>query len=173
MMAEGNTENFQQDDFVFDPFGLHSNANTATQEDDSSTRSPQPPPQVNRLTRSTEAPKPTSNATPQPPKPAKAPPSAAVALPPRLVVRFTAHEEVSSVAQTGVENEGSSEVFIEGKLSVRYEIQQTTFIDLLHSAMLRSHTLGFAPLPTLGSSYILGCFEESPLLPDSRHSSRR
>lgn len=150
MMAEGNTGTFQKDDFVFDPFGLHSNANTGTQEDDSSTRSPHPPPEVTRLTRSTEAPEPTSNVAPQQVKPAKAPLPAAVALPPRLVVRFTAHEEVSSVAQTGVENEGSSEVFIEGKLSVRYEVQQTATAcnGLLCSAMLRSHTLGFAPHST-------------------------
>lgn len=41
------------------------------------------------------------------------------ALPPRLDVRFKVHEEVSSTAIVGEENEGSSEVVVEGTVLVR------------------------------------------------------
>lgn len=129
-----------KDDFLFDPFGLHS-----PQEDVSSTASPQPPPQVNRLTTTIER-EPTltpddvieaTRAVParQPPRSAPAQRSVPVpvprsvptaaksptnnVLPPRIVIKFAAHEEVSSVAQIGGEFEGISEVHIEGKLSAQ------------------------------------------------------
>jgi hypothetical protein len=38
------------------------------------------------------------------------------ALPPKLLVRFTYHEEISSIAKVGAENEGSSDVSVEGSL---------------------------------------------------------
>ena len=119
-------------------FGLHS-----PQEDTSSTASPQPPPQVTRLTTPVEreptlTPDDVIEATR--PVPARQPPRSApvqrstpvprsapavektpinTGLPPRIVIKFTAHEEVSSVAQIGGEFEGISEVHIEGKLSAQ------------------------------------------------------
>jgi hypothetical protein len=129
---------FAKDDFLFDPFGLHS-----PQEDTSSTASPQPPPQVNRLTKPIER-EPTltpddvieatrvvpGRQTPRSapaPRPAPVPHSVPTAartpannvLPPRIVIKFAAHEEVSSVAQIGGEFEGISEVHIEGRLSAQ------------------------------------------------------
>jgi hypothetical protein len=107
-MAQSNESFPSGDEFVFDPFGLYSAP--GAQEDNSSTASPQPPPQVNRLTRSTERQPPGLDDSTETSK--------SVALPPRLVVKFVCHEEVSSVAETGPDNEGASEVHIEGKLSV-------------------------------------------------------
>lgn len=123
---------FPKEEFFFDPFGLH------PQEDTSSTASPQPPPRVNRLTRSnerkptltpddvSEASKPAAKSAPKTaPKsaPKTAPKSASSpttpALPPRLVVKFMAHEEVSSVAQAQTGDEGICAVYIEGKLSAQ------------------------------------------------------
>ena len=40
------------------------------------------------------------------------------ALPPKLLIKFKIHEEVSSVALTDNENEGSSDVFVEGTVLV-------------------------------------------------------
>ncbi|KAI2508170.1 hypothetical protein MHU86_6221 [Fragilaria crotonensis] len=160
-MAEPEFNNkVPKDGFFFDPFGLHSQ-----QDDASSTASPQPPPQVTRLTRpaqpvpreptftpddvveatrpylhsdqtrsptrtpprSVPAPVPVPTPRSVPPSPGPSTPVAApvipvapvTAIPPRLVVKFTAHEEVSSVAQAGAEHEGTSDVHIEGKLSAQ------------------------------------------------------
>jgi hypothetical protein len=107
-MAQSNESFPSGDEFVFDPFGLYSAP--GAQEDTSSTASPHPPPQVNRLTRSSEQQPPGLDDSTEATK--------SVALPARLVVKFVCHEEVSSVADTGPENEGASEVHIEGKLSV-------------------------------------------------------
>jgi hypothetical protein len=40
-------------------------------------------------------------------------------IPPRMLVKFKIHEEVSSVASLSSENEGASEVFVEGTVLVR------------------------------------------------------
>jgi hypothetical protein len=71
------------------------------EDDDESTGSPSLPPELTRVTRST------------PSTPSKASTSN-VPLPPKLLVKLTLHEEVSSVAKTGPNNEGSSEVSVEG-----------------------------------------------------------
>jgi hypothetical protein len=70
-------------------------------DDAESTGSPSLPPEVTRVTRSTISS--SSKASPS-----KGP------LPPKLHVKLTLHEEVSSVAKTGPNNEGSSEVSVEG-----------------------------------------------------------
>jgi hypothetical protein len=41
------------------------------------------------------------------------------ALPPRMVVKFIIHEEISSVANVEHESEGASDVFVQGTISVR------------------------------------------------------
>lgn len=46
------------------------------------------------------------------------------ALPPRLDVKFKVHEEVSSTADTSAENEGSSDVYVEGTVQVRHNFDQ-------------------------------------------------
>jgi hypothetical protein len=71
------------------------------EDDDESAGSPSLPPEVTRVTRSTIS------------TPSKASTSN-VPLPPKLLVKLTLHEEVSSVAKTGPNNEGSSEVSVEG-----------------------------------------------------------
>jgi len=101
-MSEANRE-LQKNDFVFDPFGLN--------DDLSSVASPQPPPQVNRLTRSNEK-KSTNGAI-------SVVSTSSMTLPPRLVVKFRAHEEVSSVASSEEGEGGSSHVQIEGKISAQ------------------------------------------------------
>ena len=101
----GSNHSPPADEFIFDPFGLHTNNN-----DDGSTGNGalKPPPQVTRLTRSDRATPDDNSETSR----------GSAALPPRLIVKFRAHEEVTAVAATGPENEGSSDVFVEGKLSV-------------------------------------------------------
>lgn len=71
------------------------------QDDADSTGSPDLPPQVTRVTRSTLSTSSKASTSSQP-------------LPPRVHVKLTLHEEVSSVAKTGPNNEGCSEVSIEG-----------------------------------------------------------
>jgi hypothetical protein len=71
------------------------------EDDSASTGSPSLPPEVTRITRSTIS------------TPSKASTSN-VPLPPKLLVKLTLHEEVSSVAKMGPNNEGSSEVSVEG-----------------------------------------------------------
>jgi hypothetical protein len=71
------------------------------EDDAESTGLPSLPPEVTRVTRSTIS------------TPTKASTSN-VPLPPKLLVKLTLHEEVSSVAKTGPNNEGSSEVSVEG-----------------------------------------------------------
>jgi len=78
----------------FDPFGIAATAlsDSGQQEDALSTSSPDPPPQVSRITRSK------------------------LALPPKLVVKLTVYEEVSSTAKIGSGVEGASEVSLEGNV---------------------------------------------------------
>lgn len=117
-MAETNDDSFPNgdDEFVFDPFGLHTpqdpDPNLFPIDDNSSTSSPQPPPQVTRLTRSAERQPPSTGENVETSK--------SVALPPRMVIKFICHEKVCSVAETGPDNEGASEVRIQGNLSVSY-----------------------------------------------------
>ena len=124
--------------------------------DGSSTASPQPPPELNRLTRSQEANEtlddiasagptgqPYRAGTPQQQGPSSMNQKRSVSineapspvdfaseagsvssrrstvLPPKLLVRFHVHEEVSSVAISGAENEGSSDITADGTVTVR------------------------------------------------------
>lgn len=200
------------DGFVFDPFGLHSQ-----QDDASSTASPQPPPQVNRLTRpdrpdsrqptlapddAVEATRPVLQGSPTrtPPRPVPVPsrttprsiltpapapvavlaptprsipatpsPTTPVtaALPPRLVVKLIAHEEVSSVAQSGDDHEGTSDVYIEGKLTAQvtssdalknipfYVVATTAANDSIHFAANEAYSsVSAKPLPQHALSLI-------------------
>lgn len=79
----------------FDPFGigdLHIQQQPTARRKDAA--SPKPPPQVTRLSRS----------------------NAPGALPPKMMIKLTIHEEVSSVAKPGKEREGTSEVAIDGTI---------------------------------------------------------
>jgi hypothetical protein len=89
-------------DPTFDPFGVGQQQQQPN-DDAESINSPDLPPEVTRVTRSTIA------------SPSKAS-SSNMTLPPKLLVKLTVFEEVSSVAKTGPNNEGSSEVSIEGSI---------------------------------------------------------
>mmetsp|Transcript_22584 Transcript_22584/g.33354 ORF Transcript_22584/g.33354 Transcript_22584/m.33354 type:complete len:307 (+) Transcript_22584:58-978(+) len=78
-------------EFVFDPFGLNNEV--------SSPASPRPPQELQRLTQSDAA--------------------LSAALPPKVIVKFRAHEEVSSLASNSPGEEGASSVHIEGKLAAQ------------------------------------------------------
>jgi hypothetical protein len=110
---------------IFDPFGLG-----ASFEDNVSTASPQPPPELTRLTRTppARADDALGGSPPQKKSSAKAKkkgsPTKQIkgqALPPKLLVRFTYHEEISSIAKVGAENEGSSDVSVEGTLQAQVQ----------------------------------------------------
>lgn len=53
------------------------------------------------------------------------PSKASTKLAPRLDVKFMVHEEVTSVSDPNGENEGSSEVFVEGTVQVSWNIIET------------------------------------------------
>lgn len=102
---------------IFDPFGLGDTSFTAMesyledgdkQADDegSSTRSPKPPPQLTRLA--------AVKKKDSPPKSKRI----SSPLPPRIVVKLGMHEEVSSMAKGGPDDEGASEVSVEGTVYV-------------------------------------------------------
>lgn len=86
------------DEFVFDPFGLNN--------DGSSPASPRPPPELHRLAQSDAAP--------------------SAALPPKVIVKFRAHEEVSSLASSSPGEEGASSVHVEGKLAAQVTSSDAT-----------------------------------------------
>ena len=54
-----------------------------------------------------------------------------VALPPRLIIKFKLHEEVSSVANLERGNEGASEVYVRGTLHVRFTHMTNTIATLI------------------------------------------
>ena len=90
----------------FDPFGIGSFPDKTakkqeTQQDkrNSSTETLQPPPQVSRIT-----------------KPAQQGTGRTFTLPPKIMVKLTLHEEVSSIAKPGKETDGTSEVSVEGSI---------------------------------------------------------
>lgn len=119
-VPEGFADPVNDDGFgneIFDPFALGADAfpsmNTPVVDEASSASSPHPPPTVNRLTRSTDDRRPVNIREERPSSPED---QKIVAIPPKLLVKFNIHEEVNSVANVGVENEGSSEVNVEGKL---------------------------------------------------------
>jgi hypothetical protein len=88
--AVGPTDSSEQS--TFDPFGI--SAVAVTPQDVGTTRpAPDSPPDVPRVYR-----------------------SPSIALPPKLIVKLTKYEEVSSVAKTGPDAEGSSHVSIEGSV---------------------------------------------------------
>jgi len=104
-------------DEVFDPFGLGDTSMNAMDlyledkpddaaDDGSSTRSPKPPPQLTRLAAVKKKDSPPKNKRISSP------------LPPRIVVKLGIHEEVSSMAKGGPNDEGASEVSVEGTLYV-------------------------------------------------------
>lgn len=99
---------------IFDPFGLGETSFTAMEsyledgdnDEGSSTRSPKPPPQLTRLAavkKKDSLPKSTRISSP---------------LPPRIVVKLGMHEEVSSMAKGGPDDDGASEVSVEGTVYV-------------------------------------------------------
>lgn len=112
---------FHVDGEVFDPFGLGNEAppsrhNTGVQI----TISPENPPSVMRTSRSPpqenadaihvkdrETLTPSGNTGPTP------------AIPPALRIKFSIHEEVTSIAKSGVENEGASGISVEGTVSAQ------------------------------------------------------
>lgn len=98
----------------FDPFGIGVTA-TAQQHygDDSSTQSPNPPPELFRLTRSGGVSHVSSSVSDSANR------QTGVPLPPKLMVRLIIHEEVSSVALGKADSQGASEVTIEGTVKVR------------------------------------------------------
>lgn len=106
---------------IFDPFGLGKDA--IAWVDDASTASPQPPPEVNRLTRSKDAKDINLGSLAGEEASLEGESIASrksLSLPPKLVVKFTLHEEVTSVAKTGAENEGASDITAHGNLHVSY-----------------------------------------------------
>lgn len=109
----------------FDPFGLQQQQEEQQMPmlvhggDDNSTASPDPPPRVTRLSSHQSI-----NDVPKRSSTTKSILSTTsskgmATFPPKLVVKFVIHEEVSSTAKTGVENEGASDIYTEGNLSVR------------------------------------------------------
>lgn len=97
---------------VFDPFGLGDTTSgimehTAEDDDTSSTRSPNPPPQLKRV-----------GMYDSPSKKKGAPLTTQISssLPPKMVIRLGLHEEVSSLAKP--DSEGASEVSVEGTVYV-------------------------------------------------------
>jgi hypothetical protein len=99
----------------FDPFGIGA---TAQQHgEDSSTQSPNPPPELFRLTRSGGVSHVSSSVSDSARR------QSGVPLPPKLMVKFIIHEEVSSVAIGKLESQGASEVTVEGTVEVRCAIR--------------------------------------------------
>ena len=92
--GQGPLQEALQEADSFDPFGIAATAlsDAGQQEDTLSTSSPSPPPQVSRITRSK------------------------LALPPKLVVKLTVYEEVSSTAKMGQDIEGASDISLEGSI---------------------------------------------------------
>ena len=100
---------------IFDPFGLGNTSmnamdsflgdNSADGDDGSSTRSPKPPPQLTRLAAVNKKDSPHKKRISSP-------------LPPRIVVKLGMHEEVSSMAKGGPNDDGASEVTVEGTVYV-------------------------------------------------------
>mmetsp|Transcript_5105 Transcript_5105/g.11432 ORF Transcript_5105/g.11432 Transcript_5105/m.11432 type:complete len:251 (-) Transcript_5105:475-1227(-) len=141
---------------IFDPFGLGPSSPTdeVSSAAVSSVLSPAPPPEVTRVTtasdnrnlelgfenaRGDEVDATESVASKR---------SVSVALPPKLLVRFTVHEEVSSVAHTGVENEGSSDVHVEGVVCAQVQSSDAfgnAPFDLVASTLHESGRLNFQP----------------------------
>lgn len=111
-----------------------------------STASPHPPPQVTRLS----SPITDNDAVPKRRSTTKSIVSTSssnksmAALPPKLVVKFVIHEEVSSTAKTGVENEGASDIYTEGNLSVRTRINDCILYIYIHIlTQERSHSFKY------------------------------
>lgn len=141
---------------VFDPFGLgdssmnamdsyleDNKADTAA-DDGSSTRSPKPPPQLTRLAAVKK--KDSSSRSKRISSP----------LPPRIVVKLGMHEEVSSMAKGGPDDDGASEVSVEGTVYVSRHTR-----DLQCRASKTLHDLyRFVFLYIVGSSAVVGCHEE-------------
>lgn len=105
-------------DDVFDPFGLGDTSMNAMDvylqdgeapapDDGSSTRSPKPPPQLTRLA-----------AVKKKDSPTRSQQRISSPLPPKIVVKLGMHEEVSSMAKGGPEDDGTSEVSVEGTVYV-------------------------------------------------------
>ncbi len=103
---------------IFDPFGLgytsfHAMENyledtkkPAADDEGSSTRSPKPPPPLTRLAAVKKDSPPRNTRISSP-------------LPPRIVVKLGIHEEVSSMAKSGLEHDdGTSDVSVEGTVYV-------------------------------------------------------
>jgi len=151
----------------FDPFGLGADAmprNFLT-DDTSSTGSPHPPPAVNRLNRSTES-KQTPEFLPgeQPSSPdALFSIQKSIALPPKIMVKFSIHEEVSSLAKFGVENEGASEVHIEGKLHA--QIQSSDALKNVPFALVASTLKGGRIQFSPNTDYVLEPSRPSQSIP--------
>ena len=61
---------------------------------------------------------------------------ASTALPPRLDVKFKIHEEVSAVADPSEENEGSSDIVVDGTVLVSSSYETTWEIDQLVNLQL-------------------------------------
>ena len=85
----------------FDPFGIGALQQEEGERQENAGATLQPPPQVSRVTRSELHTAAAGNN---------------LALPPKVIVKLTLHEEVSSVAKAGKEGEGSSDTSVEGSI---------------------------------------------------------
>lgn len=144
-IPEGFADPVDGFDEVFDPFGLGADAwpSNLLSDDMSSGSSPHPPPLVNRMTRSIEKRKPVDLTDVGSSSSDNNPTGSTLkvqALPPKVMVRFSIHEEVSSVAKFGVEYEGSSEVHVEGK--VHGQIQSSDALKNVPFALVSSTLQG-------------------------------
>lgn len=144
---------------VFDPFGLGVDSSWSRQEN-KSTVSPKPPPEVTRLTLF-ESPSRTSLPS------AKKPTASPSALPPRVTVKLRIHEEVSSLARPS--GEGASDASVDGTVYV-----SVSFLGVL------SLSVGWARLIALlyylcyvGASAMLGCNEKCAFCSRWKKCSRR
>jgi hypothetical protein len=154
-----NLDPFADGDEVFDPFNLGFSPVSA---DDVSTGTPiQAPPQVERLTRAMDKRRVAAKKTPSNKQTQRVAASSDLALspralspvlPPKLIIKFTTHEEVSSIAKKGAEHEGSSEIFVEGKLSVSSlgassVLECCSFCDLTCYCRIMARLKYNAPMP--------------------------
>ena len=87
------------------------------------------------------------------------PSKASTKLAPRLDVKFMVHEEVTSVSDPNGENEGSSEVFVEGTVQVSWNIIETCGLYMVSERFIE--TLSLRPSTQIaGSSHIIRCIEK-------------